>query len=113
MADEKSELEKVEVVRPKLSIGGRQREIRFNFSAWAEIEKKYGSIKNFAQIEKDVQQKPFETIPELIYIGLVDKEGVTKDNCLDDYSMADMEEVAKVLQVALYGSLPKDESKKK
>lgn len=113
MEEVKSELEKVEVVRPKLSVGGREREIRFNFSAWAEIERKYGSIKNFAQIEKDIQQKPFETIPELIYIGLVDKEGVTKENCLDDYSMADMEKIAEVLQIALYGSLPKEDNKKK
>lgn len=106
------ELDKVTVTRPKLKIGGREREIRFGFSAWAEIEKKYDGIKNFAKIEKEIQAYPFRTIPELIYIGLQDKEGVTKENCLDEYSMKDIQEITKVLQSALYGSLPNDDEEK-
>lgn len=104
--------ENITPVTSTLRIKGKDREIKYNFSAWREIEKKYGSIGNLAQLDKDVQEKPFETIPELIYAGLVDKEGVTKENCLDDYTMADMQEISTVLFTALYGSLPKEEKKK-
>lgn len=107
------ELEKVKPSKVMISVNGEQREIKYNFSAWAEIEKLYGGVKNFSLIEKDMKEKPFETLPKMIYIGLVNKEGVTETNCLDDYSMAEIEDVVKKLEEALYGSLPKGDGKKK
>ena len=64
-------------------------------------------------MEQDIQEKPFETIPFLIYIGLQDKEGVTEENVLDDYGMGDIQKVSEALYSALYGSLPKAEEEKK
>lgn len=107
------ELEKIEPTNCTLKIAGKERQIKFGFSAWAKIEKTYGSVSNFAQIEKDMQEKPFETIPKLIYIGLVDKEGVTEETVLDDYGFEDIELISKVLTQAMVGSLPVDKSKKK
>lgn len=108
-----SELEKVKPTKTTLKIHGKEREIRYGFSAWAELEEKYGGIENFSKIEDDIKQRPFKTIPELIYIGLVDKTDVTKENCLDDYSMGDLENIVNILEKSLYGSLPKEGSEKK
>ena len=68
---------------------------------------------NFKKIVKDVQERPFATIPELIYIGLVDKSGVTKETVLDDYGITDMDYISEILYKALYGSVPTEENKKK
>lgn len=108
-----SELAKVKPTEAVLKLGGKDRKIKYGFSAWAKLEEKYGGIKNIAQLEKDVQERPFQTIPYLIWIGLQDKEGLNEETLLDDYTMADMEELSSVLYTALYGSLPKDEAEKK
>lgn len=108
-----SELEKVKSSDVTLKIGGRERKIKFGFSAWAELEKKYDGIKNLGQMEKDMQEKPFQTIPFLIWIGLQDKEGLTEETVLDDFGMQDVEKISEVLASALYGSLPKAEEEKK
>ncbi|MEE1138667.1 MAG: hypothetical protein U0M02_09345, partial [Acutalibacteraceae bacterium] len=65
-----SELEKVEKKDVTLVIGGRERVIKYGFSAWAQLEKKYGGIKNLNLLEEDIQSHPFETIPFLLWIGL-------------------------------------------
>ena len=108
-----SELEKVKSSDVTLKIGGRERKIKFGFSAWAKIEEEYNGIGNIAQLEKDVEEKPFKYIPHLIYLGLQDKEGLTEETVLDEYSMQDVEKISEVLASALYGSLPKAEEEKK
>ena len=108
-----SELAKVKPTEAVLKLGGKDRKIKYGFSAWAKLEEKYGGIKNIAQLDKDVQERPFQTIPYLIWIGQQDKEGLNEETLLDDYSMADMEQLSSVLYTALYGSLPKDEAEKK
>lgn len=108
-----SELEKVKSSDVTLKLGGRERKIKYGFSAWAKLEEKYGGIKNLNLMEKDMQEKPFQTIPFLIWIGLQDKEGLTEETVLDEYSMQDVEKISGVLASALYGSLPKAEEEKK
>lgn len=107
------ELEKIEPTKTSIKVKGKERELRFSFSAWAEIERMYGGVANFTRIEKDVQEKPFQTLPKLAYIGLVDKTGVEEEHCLDDYSMAEIEEVAQIIFNTLAGSLPQDKKKLK
>ena len=60
-----SDLEKIEEKKHSLVIGGRERELKFNFSAWKEIEKKYGSVNNLTQLTKDMCEKPFRLCPKL------------------------------------------------
>ena len=108
-----SESDKITPSKITIKIKGEEREIKFGFSAWAELEKKYGTVSNFKKIVKDVQERPFATIPELIYIGLVDKSGVTKETVLDDYGITDMDYISEILYKALYGSVPTEENKKK
>ena len=108
-----SEIEKVKSSDVTLKIGGRDRKIKFGFSAWAKLEEKYNGIKNLGQMEKDMREKPFQTIPFLIWIGLQDKEGLTEETVLDDFGMQDVEKISEVLASALYGSLPKAEEEKK
>ena len=106
-----TELEKVKGEKVTLFIHGKEREIKFTFSSWAKLEKEYNGIKNLEKLEEQIEEKPFETLPHLLFIGLVDKEDVTEENILDDYGMADIEMIANVFNRAIYGSLPNEEKK--
>lgn len=110
---ETKELEKIEPKKVTLMIHGKEREIKFGFSAWAKLEKELGGVKNFDKLQKKIESEPFETIPHLIWLGLKDKEGVTEEDILDDYSLGDIQMISKKFSEALYGSLPQDESGKK
>lgn len=106
------ELDKVKGEKITIKLYGKEREIKFGFSAWAKIEKEYGGINNIEKMQADIEQKPFEMLPHLLYIGIVDKEGLDEETILDEYGMADIEDVAKKLTSALWGSLPSDDGKK-
>ena len=108
------ELDKVQPEKVTLFIHGREREIKFNFSAWAVIEKEYGGFNNFEKaITDDLTNKPFETLPHLLFIALKDKEGVTENNILDDYGLQDIEYITGVFNRAMYGSIPLEDDEKK
>ena len=49
------ELEKVKGKKHTLKINGKEREIRFNFSAWATLEEEYGGIKNLGNLQKEIE----------------------------------------------------------
>lgn len=105
------ELEKVKAEKITLSVNGTEREIKFGFSAWAKLEEEMGGLKNLAKLEKQIEEKPFNTLPHLFYLALVDKDGVTEENILDDYGLADIEELAEKFNKLIYGSLPNVEKK--
>ena len=121
---EKSMLDDVMPEKVTLKIHGKEREIKFGFSAWAKLEKEYNGIQNLDKMQKQIEETPFETIPHLLYLGLKDKsaftdsEGnkypeVTEDNILEDYGMADIQMITEVFTKALYGSLPQDNKTEK
>lgn len=105
------ELDNVRGEKVTLKICGKEREIKYNFSAWAILEKEYGGLKNLQKLEKQVEEMPFNTLPHLLYVGLVDKDGVTEKNILDEYGLQDIEIVSEAFTRAIYGSLPVDEKK--
>lgn len=105
------ELEKVDSKKVLIKIKGKERELKFGFKAWAILEREYGGIKNITKLQKEVEEKPFETLPHLLYIGLVDKEGVEEDSVLDEFGFGDIEYISNKFAEALYGSLPEDEKK--
>lgn len=122
--EETKELNKVQSEKVTLFIHGKEREIKFGFSAWAKLEKEYKGIQNLEKMQKQIEETPFETIPHLLYLGLKDKsaftdsEGhkypeVTEDNILEDYGMADIQKVTEVFSKAIYGSLPQDDNAEK
>jgi hypothetical protein len=106
-----AELDKVKSEKVTLKIKGKEREIKYGFSAWAVIEKEIGGLDNLDKLQEQVEKFQFKTIPHLIYIGLQDKEGITEENVLDDYGLGDVEMIVKVFEQALYGSLPEDSKK--
>lgn len=106
------ELEKVKPEKVTLKIHGKEREIKFGFSAWAKLEKEFGGLQNLEKLQEQVEKEPFNTIPHLMYIGLVDKEDVTEENILDEYGLNDIQYITNVFSKALYGSLPEDDEKK-
>jgi hypothetical protein len=123
--EETKELDKVQPEKVTLFIHGKEREIKFGFSAWGKLEKEYGGIQNIDKLQKQIEETPFETIPHLLFLGLKDKSAytdskgnkypeVTEENILEDYGMADIQKVTEVFTKALYGSLPQgDETEKK
>lgn len=106
------ELEKVNTEKVTIKIKGKERELKFGFKAWAILEREYGGIKNITKLQKEVEERPFETLPHLIYIGLVDKEGIEEDNVLDEFGLGDIDYISNKFAEALYGSLPEEEEKK-
>ena len=106
------ELEKVDSKKVTIKIKGKERELKFGFSAWAILEREYDGIKNILKLQKAVEEKPFETLPHLVYIGLVDKEGVEEDNVLDEFGLGDIDYISGKFAEALYGSLPEVDEKK-
>lgn len=119
-----TELDKVKPEKVTLFIQGKEREIKFGFSAWGKLEKEYGGIQNLERMQKQVEETPFETVPHLLFLGLKDKsaftdsEGnqypeVTEENILEDYGMGDIEKIIEVFSRALYGSLPQGDKGKK
>lgn len=111
--EELKELDKVKPEKVTLKIHGKEREIKFNFSAWAKLEKEFGGLKNLTKLQEKVENEPFTVIPHLLFIGLQDKEGVTEENILDEYGLQDVQMISETFNRALYGSLPTgDESKK-
>ena len=88
-------------------------------------KKEYGGFNNFEKaITDDLTNKPFETLPHLLFIALKDKSAykdekgkeypeVTEDNILDDYGLQDIEYISDVFNRAMYGSLPLENDEKK
>ena len=121
--EETKELDKIQPEKVTLKIHGKEREIKFTFSAWAKLEKEYGGIKNISKMDKQIEETPFEVIPHLLYIGLVDKSPfkdedgkeheITEENILDEYGLNDVQKITEVFSKALYGSMPEDADGKK
>jgi hypothetical protein len=106
------ELDKISPEKVTLMIHGKEREIKFGFSAWAKLEKEFGGLKNLDKIQKKIENDPFETIPHLLWLGLRDKEGLNEEDFLDDYGLGDIALISEKFSKALYGSLPISEGKK-
>lgn len=112
-----NELEKIKKTDNKLLIYGKERIVRFGFSAWVELEEKYGSIQNIEKLEKEMENKPITELIELCWIGLTDKfeynengkrtgKLLDKKTLLDEYTMVDAKKISDVVMGALFGSLP-------
>ena len=104
-----NELDKVMPSDFKITLLGKERQVKFGNLALARIEKKYGSIDAFAQVQEDLEKKPMETIPWLLSICLRDKEGLTDDYesilaALDDSNVT-LAEVVNTVMGAITSSL--------
>jgi hypothetical protein len=107
--EKEKELEKVMPSDFKIKLGGKVREVKFGNRALAEIEKKYGSIEAFEQVQDDLQKKPMQTVPWLLSICMKDKEGLEDDyesilDVMDDDGLT-IAEVAEVVMGAINSSL--------
>ena len=115
--EKEKELEKVMPSDFKIKLGGKVREVKFGNRALAEIEKKYGSIEAFSQVQDDLQKKPMQTVPWLLSICMKDKEGLDDDyesilDAMDDDGLT-IAEVAEVVMGAINSSLSVFGEKKK
>ena len=105
------ELDKVRGEKVTITIKGEERELKLGFSAWAKLEDEMGGLKNLEKLEEQIEERPFNTLPHLFYLALINKEGVTEENILDDYGLNDIEELAEKFNRLVSGSLPSDEKK--
>lgn len=115
--EKEKELEKVMPSEFKITLGGKEREVKFGNLALAKIEQKYGSIEAFSQVQDDLQKKPMQTVPWLLSICLKDKEGLENDyesilETMDDDGLT-ISEVAEVVMGAINSSLSVFGEKKK
>lgn len=103
------ELDKVMPSDFKIKLAGKERRVKFGNLALAKIEKKYGNIQSFTQVQKDLETKPMETVPWLLSICLKDKEGLDDDyesilEAMDDSDLS-ITEVANVVMGAINSSI--------
>jgi len=106
---EQNELDLVEPSEFYLEIGGKKRRIKFGNLALAKIERKYGSISEIDQLQKDLEEKPMATMPWLLSICMKDKEGIGEEEdaileALDDSDL-DLKTVMEVLSNAMQKSM--------
>lgn len=103
------EIEKVEPSEFYLNICGKKRQIKFGNLALAKIEKKYGSIAEVEKLQKDIEDRPMETMPWLLSICMKDKEGIGDDadsilGALDDSDLS-LTDVMTVITQAMQKSM--------
>ena len=115
--EKEKELEKVMPSEFKITLGGKEREVKFGNLALAKIEKKYDSVEAFAQVQEDLQKKPMQTVPWLLSICLKDKEGLEDDyesilEAMDEEGLT-ITEVAEIVMSAINSSLSVFGEKKK
>ena len=115
--EKEKELEKVMPSEFKITLGGKEREVKFGNLALAKIEKKYGSVEAFAQVQEDLQKKPMQTVPWLLSICMKDKEGIDDDyesilEAMDEEGLT-IAEVAEIVMSAINSSLSVFGEKKK
>ena len=106
------ELENITEKKATLLIGGKERELAFRFSAWQKIEEKFGNIQD---VFSAVQKKPFTVLPELIYIGVIDKTGIKEADVLqflDQYGLEDLKDILTTVKAAMIASQPKTKAGK-
>ena len=73
---ENEELEKVYPNKFEIKIKNKVREVKFGNLALAKIERKYGSVTNFKALQKDMENKPMDTVPWLLSICIKDKSDI-------------------------------------
>ena len=115
--EKEKELEKVMPSEFKITLGGKEREVKFGNLALAKIEQKYGSVEAFSQVQDDLQKKPMQTVPWLLSICMKDKEGLEDDyesilEAMDEEGLT-IAEVAELVMSAINSSLSVFGEKKK
>lgn len=103
-----AELDDVKRTECIITLGGKEREIRFHYRAWAALEEEYHGIEN---IKEAIEKAKFATMANLIYIGIKREDGETitrdaVDGWLDEYDLAGLIELVTTVTKALFSSLP-------
>lgn len=114
---ENEELEKVYPNKFEIKIKNKVREVKFGNLALAKIERKYGSVTNFKALQKDMENKPMDTVPWLLSICIKDKsdigEGVDDMLIALDDSDLMISDVSELLGEAMMSAMSRLENTKK
>jgi hypothetical protein len=76
---------------------GKQREIFFSIAAAGRLRKQYGSFANA------MAEEAAETLPSIVFEGLVDKDGLTVEKISELISVGRAREIQETIQAALAG----------
>ena len=101
----------------EITLNGKKRNIKFGLKAWKTLEDKYGTITEAMKLlAKDMENKPFSTVPYLLYLILRDKtEEETEDKILDyldDYGMDELLPLINAITTEMTSSLPDGDNSK-
>lgn len=75
-----SDAKKVKPSEFYVELAGKKRRVLFGNYALLQIEEKYGSAYDLEKVEKDIEEKPMKTLPFLLSICMIDKEGFETDD---------------------------------
>lgn len=103
-----SELDDVKERIYTVPLGGKERQIRFNWRAWARLEEKYGSITDAL---KPLREKPMHALPELLVVGIVREPGeaITPEmveEWFDAYGLPQLTAILNTVRAAIQNSMP-------
>ena len=95
-----------------INLNGKEREIKFSLRAWKILEDKYGTVfEALEHLQKDMSEKPFNTIPYLIFITLKDKTDEETESkiidYMDDCDFTQLQEYVSLITKAMIETLPK------
>lgn len=115
------EFEKIAPSNFTLKIGGKERRLVFGCWALALIEDKYGSLdeKGLKQLEKEMTEKPLNTMPWLLSISMTDtegldlsKEGLLKQIDKDGLGISEIMQTISEAMVSSFSNINGDAKKK-
>lgn len=111
-----SELTDITTDKVFIKFKGEEKEIRFGFKAWGELIKRYNGLQNIDRMQEELEDNPFIAIPEILWIGLVDKENVDKEEFMDlpDYPFSEenMNILGEIITKSIMKALPTNDKKK-
>lgn len=118
METEDKELDEITQKYNQVKIGTKMVSLNYPMRAWRVLNKEYGGMDGLQkEIKENTMTFILDKLSELIFLGLVDKESVTKSEIqeeLDNNNITELKDgMMKDLMLALSGTLPVPKAGKK
>jgi hypothetical protein len=103
------EREDVSKKRRKITLGGREWEVKFGFSAWERIQEDFGDITNLAEKMKTQGPSTMLTLFEVCIVVAKDEKRPSRAEIrdwLEEFDLGELLEMSKILMSCVTKSVP-------
>lgn len=110
------ELEQIEPTECEITLKGKKRKLKCTLYTWKQIQNKYSTISNITMLEKDMEERPLDIIPQLIIWCInpkeVENDELEETDVLMEYAtFEDLRELVQKIGYCIKNSMPKKEKK--